>query len=173
MVDLWTPKSIEVLLGSWTIHVKSIIIVRQKKVELSRRNHFSTNRRTDRQTDSYGESSIPPPPTHTHNFVAGGIMIQDTYLGFRWPNNILFDQSDVTMLKDFIVEIHSLWHIVISTGTKSMRGASTLESSSFQHLRPQFLFFSFNGRFWEKMESRGRNKNKNKTEKFVQSIHKI
>ena len=35
------------------------------------------------------------------------------------------------------------------------------------------LFFSFNGRFWEKMESRGRNKNKNKTEKFVQSIHKI
>ena len=36
-----------------------------------------------------------------------------------------------------------------------------------------FFIFSLTGDFGKKMESRGRNKNKNKTEKFVQSIHKF
>ena len=58
--DLLTRKSLGAIFWSWEIHLWSIIIVCQKERELSCGNHFST----DRQTDSYGETSIPPSPQH-------------------------------------------------------------------------------------------------------------
>ena len=69
--DLLTPKSIENLIGSWSTHVKSIIIVSQKENELLCRNHFpQTNRQTDGRTDR--QTAMATPVYHPHKFVGRG-----------------------------------------------------------------------------------------------------
>ena len=64
--DLLTPESIEVILGSWSTHVWSIITVGQKQKELLCRNLFSTERWTGSQP-WWNQYTTP-----THNFVGGG-----------------------------------------------------------------------------------------------------
>ena len=56
--DLWPfdQKSTDILLRSRSTYMWSIIIACQMEEELLYRNHFFT----DGQTDSYGETSIPP-----------------------------------------------------------------------------------------------------------------
>ena len=47
------------------------------------------------------------------------------------------------------------------------------EVESRVYIRPTFLYFLFYGNFFLKIESGGRNKNKNKIFKFKQSVRKI
>ena len=48
-LNLWTPKSIEVLLWSWSTRVKYHNCIYQEEMEFSCGNHLSIDRRTDRQ----------------------------------------------------------------------------------------------------------------------------
>ena len=79
--NLLIPKLIEVLLGSWSIYVWSIIFVCQEERELSCRHQFSTDRWTDRHTDRQTDrrmdrrklTALVKPVFPLHNFVGSWV----------------------------------------------------------------------------------------------------
>ena len=85
-VQIWPltfwPKSTEVLLGSRSTYIRSIIIVCQMEEELLYRNHFFTDGQTDGQTDSYGETSM-----YLHKCIGGGTQtyFQCGEIVEKWP----------------------------------------------------------------------------------------